>query len=93
VKRRTHLGSRRDTGSLVAVQAESLRVVACLAIRGVREDVHGMSFHEVRTVEAPRFLRSVATSADLLGMALCAIQSAAGGRGTVSRREVGRMNR
>jgi len=92
MKRCVHLRARRDAGAPVAIQAEALCVVAGLAIRGVRENVHRMPLHEIATVEPPRLGRGVAISADLLGVALRAIHAAAGGQGAVPRREVGWMN-
>jgi hypothetical protein len=92
MKRRVHLRARRDTGALVAVEAEALGVVAGLAIRRVREDVHRMSLHEVAAVEPPGFLRGVTVSADLLGVALRAVHAAAGSQRTVPRLEVGWMH-
>jgi hypothetical protein len=91
VKRGVHLRARRDTRPLMAIQAEPLCVVARLAIRCVREDVHCVSFDEVRVMESPGLRRGVAVSADLFGVALGAIHGAARGQGTVPRREVGRM--
>ena len=91
VKCRVHLRSRRDAALPVTVQAEPLCVVAGLAVSAVGEHIDGMSLDEVRAVEPPGFRRGVATSADLLGVALRAVRAAAGSRGTVTRRKTGGM--
>jgi hypothetical protein len=93
VKRRIHRHARGDPGSPVAVQAELLCVVTGLAIGGVRKDVRGVTLHKVRVMKTTRFLCGVASGADLLGMALCTVHGATGGRRAVTGREIGRMER
>jgi hypothetical protein len=93
VKRSVHRRPGGDPGSPVAVQAETLRVVAGLAIGGVCEDVRGVPLDEVCIVEAPGILPGVAPGADLLGVALCAIHEATRGSGTMTRSEVRVMER
>jgi hypothetical protein len=93
VKRRAHLRTGRDPGSLVAVEAESLRVVTGLAVRGVREDVHGMPLDEVRIVKTARLLRRMAAGADLFTVTLRAVHGAAGSNDAVSNGKVGGVDR
>lgn len=92
VKRRVHLRTRRDTGALVAVEAESLRVMTGLAVRGVREDVRGMPLDEVGVVKAPGLLRGMAAGADLFGVALCAVHGGAGSDGSVPSGKIGSVD-
>ena len=80
VERGFHLRARRDTSPLMTIQAESLSVVARLAIGGIGEDIHRVSFDEVGVVEPSGLLRRMAISAHFLGMALRAVHAAAGGQ-------------
>lgn len=93
VKGRVHLRARRDPRPLVAIEAEALRVVACLAIGGVREDIGRMSLDEVRVMEPAGLRRRVAIGADFFSVTLRAIHGAARGQGPVARREVRWMHR
>lgn len=93
VKRRAHLRTRRDTGSPVAIKAESLRVVTGLTVRGVRENVRRMPLDEVGIVKTARLLRRMTAGADLFVVALRAVHGAAGSNRAVPNGEIGGVDR